>query len=163
MSKEFKSTKIVFNLKAPPFSVNKMYYKKTFNRTREARQWATVIFTEMRKALAQQQLALFRKEFNPKTEGVKLSLTYYYPRDIILTKSGSISSRSFDLSNVEKPLQDLIFDKKYNAREYPEGCINLNLNDVTVCDLISKKRPSNDGCNIVVELESFSLEEWNDF
>ena len=124
----FKPTKITFNLKAPPFSVNAMYYKKTFNRTREAREWATIVFGELEKPHAQQQMELFRKAFDDKTEGVRLILTFYYPRDIILTKAGYVSSRSMDLTNVEKPLQDLIFDKKYNARKYPEGCKNLNLN-----------------------------------
>jgi len=150
--------RVRFIINACPFSINKMYYRKTFNRTDAARNWARVVCSSLACKHNQQQLRVFREEFNESNMGCRINLTFYYPYGILINKAGSISSRSQDLTNVEKPLVDLIFDPKYNSRAVPEGAPNLNLNDKVVMDLISRKRASN--CySIFIELESFDLEE----
>jgi len=150
--------KVSFIINACPFSINKMYYRKTFTRTENARNWGRIVCSSLNDAHAQQQMDKFREYFDENTMGIKISLTFYYPHDILFNKSGSISSRSQDQTNVEKPLVDLLFDPKYNNRPVPDGVRNLNLNDKIVTDLVSKKRPSN--CySIYVQLESFDLEE----
>lgn len=40
----------------------------------------------------------------------KVYITFGYPEHIFRNKAGAISSKTFDLSNTEKPLLDLIFN-----------------------------------------------------
>ena len=72
-------------------------------------------------------------------------LTFYLPK--LYTKSGTISKISNDLSNIEKILIDCICSDKVN-----EHTPNLNLNDAFICDLISKKRSTDDDAHVVVKI-----------
>jgi len=138
-----------------------MYYKGNFQRTQEARNWASKVFIELAKEHAQQQIKEFHDAFNYKTMGIKVSLYFRFPREKLVNKSGSISSKAYDLTNIEKPLVDLLFDPRYHKRKFPDGCKNLNLNDKYVIDCNSYKRPSSDGYSIGVTLETINI-DWRE-
>jgi len=53
-----------------------------------------------------------------------------------------LSSKAFDVSNMKKPLIDLIFLPKYFNQKPPYGAKNLNIDDKYITDLSSKKRIS---------------------
>lgn len=55
-----------------------------------------------------------------------LTLDCYYPRHIFYTESGEISGRTFDITNTEKPIQDLLFKV-------------MGLNDKVVKKVVSEK------------------------
>lgn len=57
-----------------------------------------------------------------------VKLTFSFPKHIFYNKAGAISSKSMDLSNVEKPLLDLIFGD------------TMGINDKNVIKLISEKQ-----------------------
>lgn len=60
---------------------------------------------------------------------VSVNLTFFYPSNIFWTKEHVISSKTFDLSNVEKLLIDVIF-----------GTV-LQINDKNIRRLHSEKHP----------------------
>lgn len=156
--------KIQFSLNVRPFSINKMYYRGNFQRTQEARNWASEVFQELNKSEVQSLLASFKEKFNKNKQGIKVTLYFRYPEEKLLTKKGAISSRAFDLTNVEKPLIDLIFGPKYNKRRFPDGCKNLNLDDKYIIDCCSYKRPSvlnEHSIGIILEIVDLNWEKSN--
>jgi len=155
---------VSFTLHVPPFSLNNMYYKKTFNRTRDAREWSTLVFQQLQGEYVQQQINKFKEKWSPKGNSIRVNLIYRYPIDKLITKDMNISSRSMDCTNVEKPLVDLMFAKKYHERSFPEGCPNFNIDDKVVIKCISEKVPSRSGeyeIGVTVESVNF-IEEWKE-
>ena len=135
---------ITLLLACEAFSINKMYYNKPgFQRTQEAREWSYKVFDELNCSYNQQQMRLFREKFEPSHMGVEVTIVERIPVDeFFKVGSWEISSKTFDRSNVEKPLIDLLFLPKYFTRSVPEGCNNLNLDDKYVSQVISRKVPS---------------------
>lgn len=136
---------IKFTLNAPPFSVNKAYYKKSFTRTKECRAWGEDILEQLQDKTIQQDLEDFRIAFlEDDISAVGAHLVFHIPKSTFYTKKGDISRRSQDLSNVEKLLIDLIFDPRFAGRELDSGlvCQNLSLDDKLITKLISEKVPS---------------------
>ncbi len=140
---------ISFTLPFPPFSINNYYYRNR-QRTREARAWGDQILEFIQSSELQTAFSAFRDSFDTQTMGIRLELKYGLPR--ALKKDGSIHLRGSDLSNLEKTLIDLIFDKRYNDRGTP----NLNLDDALILELHSYKYQSKEH-EIHVRLEAISL------
>ena len=132
---------IVVNLNAPSFSINKAYYKNR-KRTRECRIWGMDIHNQiMNNESLIADLSRFREKVESAIEStaIGVDITYYIPEKLLYTTKGKISRRSKDLSNVEKLLIDLIFDKRYFERDdIPTLC----LDDTLITDLTSRKRVS---------------------
>lgn len=138
--------KITLLIKSAPFSINKMYFnRKGFIRTIEYRRWCNHVFNELNNVTNSTQLDKLRVYFDENSMSLISTMTAYYPKEILITKKENISHRGIDTTNWEKPLQDLIFDKKYYDRRPPEGCKNLKLDDKYVLDCHSKRRISNTG------------------
>lgn len=142
---------IKISLIAPPFSINSYYYRNR-KRTKEARQWGVSIHEQLFEY--SNAIDAFRKKFKPKKHCLVVSYTHYLPEEKFFTKSGNISRFSMDLSNIEKCLQDLIFDKRYRDRD---GIPTLAIDDQFIVDMISKKRPS-DSYLIEITIELHSLD-----
>lgn len=150
---------LIFN--SEPFSVNRMYYHKDGKaiRRQEARNWAYAIFEQLLSPYNASQISKFKDHFKSSSMAIKLSLTVFYQKSKLFNKGGSISSQSMDCSNFEKPLIDLMFDKRYSTRKPPEGAPNLELDDKYILELNSHKRVSLTGKTyMVVELEALDLE-----
>ena len=84
----------------------------------------------------QKKLKALRDHFDPKQHVYKLELTFFYPKHVLYRKDGQISGRAHDLSNVEKPLVDLLFLPNFYDTY---GCKNLNADDKYITHLVSKK------------------------
>jgi len=132
--------KLEFIIDAPPFSINNAYYRNR-QRNQKCRQWGDNILPQLEKL--DKKFTKFREYVNKRinTHSLDIEIIFYYPKEKLLTKTGKVSRNSMDLSNVEKLLIDLIYDKKY----YERGNLNLNLDDCLNTGLTSKKRVSPNG------------------
>ena len=146
---------IHFSLNAPPFSVNKAYYKKSFTRTKECREWGNDILFQLLDHHIQRDIERFRLAFaKKKFSSVGMHIQFHIPQSVFYTKKGDISRRSMDLSNVEKLLIDLIFDPRFCGRDLGDGELakNLSMDDKLITKLISEKIPSKSHYKIDITL-----------
>lgn len=133
-----------------PFSINKFYYKRSKTRTQPARKWGDAIASLLDLPEIQSAIEVCRSNFNPLIHHLAVSYTFLIPESILYTKENKISRRSMDLTNLEKPLQDILFCGRF----YERGVNNFNIDDQYITTLTSRKRESTDGkYAIVVEVE----------
>ena len=130
---------IDFVLNSPPFSINSAYYRNR-KRTRECRLWGDNI---LRQIQAPHIMTALQKIHDIRPNSLSVELIFSYPKSKLFTKSSNyekISKFSMDLSNIEKLLIDLIFDKRYNDRLLDNKPLsNLNLDDKIITKLTSSK------------------------
>lgn len=126
------------------FSVNKLYYNQPgFKRTQEAREWSHTVFNELNCSYNRDQMRRFREAFQPAYQAIEVTIVERIPvEQYFKVGSWEISSKTFDRTNIEKPLVDLIFLPKYFTRSVPDGCNNLNLDDKYIYQVVSRKEPS---------------------
>lgn len=107
------------------FSVNAYTGRNKNFKTREAADWETTVC-----ALLNKHKALYELAEDWKRDGgcFKVSMTFVYPHHIFYNRAGAVSAKAFDLSNVEKPLLDMLF------RE------TMGVDDRFVTELNSRKR-----------------------
>lgn len=135
---------IEFTLKAPPFSTNSAFYKRSFTRTKECREWGDDILCQLQKPQIQADLEALRLAYaaSPKA-GLAVNIVYHIPQSKFYTNKGFISRRSQDLSNVEKLLIDLVFDPRFDGRDVDGKPVrNLNMDDKLITLLCSEKVPT---------------------
>lgn len=145
-----------FILPIKAFSINKMYYRDRAVKTTEARQWTFNVFDILSQPDNEEKLANLREFFDKKKHAYTIEMTAYYPEKYYFTKAGDLSSRTFDISNWEKPLIDLIFLPKYFKQLPPTGCKNLNVDDRYLKKMVSEKLPS-DTYKIHIKLQIESI------
>lgn len=133
-----------FTLASKPHSINSSYTGNGRFKTSAFRQWTDSFLSCLHSPDVVEALKDLREEFNPKTHHYVLHLTFLYPRSVLYTKSGELSSKAFDLSNVEKCVQDCLFLPKFYGETIYEAQ-NLNIDDRYVKCLISEKDESDDG------------------
>lgn len=126
------------------FSINDMYYATVKKKTAKAREWSMNVFHHLNTVKNLEKLNSLRAHFKPKKHQYKVDLIFFFPPEVLTTKADELSSRAFDISNIEKPLIDLLFLPIYYNKEHPTGCKNLKIDDKTITDLSSKKRASPD-------------------
>lgn len=134
--------KRTITLSLKPLSINAMYCKNRSWKTAEYNTWSAAFFHKLDVEENVQIMEDLREFFNPKKHGYSIDLKFYYPKDTLFTKKGTLSSRAHDLSNVEKPLIDLLFLPVYFDKCSPYGCKNLNIDDKFIYELSSKKLPA---------------------
>lgn len=120
-------SKINFTLMCKPFSINAWTYSDKRHKTKEAREW-----TEQVLALLEEHsktLGEMASDFDKLGGCFRINITAIYPMHIFYNRDGAISSKTIDITNHEKVLQDIIF-----------GQI-MGVNDKTVVQCISKKLP----------------------
>lgn len=122
-----------------------MYYATRKALTKECRTWQHHLMHQLSLPENAQSLAELSKHFDHNKHVYKIKIVAYYPKEILLRGDGSISSKSFDITNIEKPLVDVIFLPKYNELSPPYGCSNLSIDDKYIVKCISEKRISNTG------------------
>ena len=130
----------LITLKLKPFSINAMFCRDKRHKTIEAQEWSSSILVALALKENKKKLKELRQYFDYKKHVYKVDLTFFYPKHVLYTKEGPISARAHDLSNIEKPLIDLIFLPLYYDRPSPYGAKNLNIDDKYITHLISKKR-----------------------
>lgn len=123
-----------FTIPTAAYSVNKMTYSDKRHKTQEFRQWED----QFRIWLGAHVGEL--KKLQGPTFAVEMN--FEYPKEVFYTKQNFVSSKTFDLSNVEKPIQDLIFKA-------------MDKNDKLVVSLSSLKYP---GCTYAIHIKIQSLD-----
>lgn len=132
-----------------------MYYANR-SKTTEAREWSCNILHHLSSTSNAKSLSEARSYFDKKIHCIQTTIIAYYPKEKVITLKGDVSNKSFDTTNIEKPLIDLIFLPKYFDKEYPYGCKNLNVDDKFLLDCYSKKRISPDGnhyIKVIIEIK----------
>ena len=134
----------VITLKLKPFSINAMFCRDKRHKTIEAQEWSCSVLVALALKENKKKLKELRQYFDPMKHVYKVDLTFFYPKHVLYRKDGGISARAHDLSNVEKPLIDLVFLPMFYDRPSPYGAKNLNIDDKYVTDLRSRKRVGKD-------------------
>lgn len=140
-----RSLRLLF--KSPPFSINSAYYRNR-QRTKECRAWGNQIHCQLAEPQVAAALKLFKQSLTSHTK-LQVELNFKYPERTLYTLSGEVSRRSMDLSNIEKLLIDLIFDKRFQDRLTDNGysIVSLEEDDKKIMKLISTKSLSEDNTN----------------
>ena len=130
----------LITLKLKPFSINAMFCRDKRHKTIEAQEWSASVLVALALKENKKKLKELRQYFDPMKHVYKVELTFFYPDHVLYTKQGHVSSKAHDLSNVEKPLIDLVFLPKFYDRPSPYGAKNLNIDDKYILQLTSKKQ-----------------------
>jgi predicted SpoU family rRNA methylase len=120
-------SRINFTLMSKAFSVNAYSYRDKRHKTAEARAWEAqmlILLDEHSKALGE-----MADDWKKHGGCFRAHITVLFPPHIFYNRDGAISSKTFDLTNIEKPIIDLIF-----------GQI-MEINDKTLVQVISEKLP----------------------
>lgn len=145
---------IIFSIPFKAISVNDCYYgNRKFGMKKEAKEWSYGVNWEL--ARHEERFKELKSQFDEKKHGLKVSFLFIY-KDFF-TKSGTISSKIYDLTNCEKLLLDLIVDSAHYGPA-PYKSPNLNINDKYVVELVSKKRPGI-ADEVVVTIEIVDLDK----
>lgn len=153
MNQILKSEILILDSKA--FSINSMYCKNRNYTTTDYKSWAQLILSLLKQKPNSPRLASLESFFDFNQHRYSITITTYFPSNILITKDGYMSSKAFDVSNIEKPLIDLIFLPKYHL-DTP----NLNIDDKFISDLSSRKRISSTGNHYIeVKLDILSLQD----
>lgn len=136
--------RICFYLPLRLFSLNSVYCKNRSFKTRDYRDWERAVLYALVEPGPKAELAKLRESFDPKTSALSLQLISYIPQDSLFNKQGSLSSRSLDLTNVEKPIVDILMLPRYHQVLQGMGGGNVNIDDKHIVSLKSCKRLSRD-------------------
>lgn len=128
-----------FQLQSKPFSINAATYSDARTKTREYYDWSSKIFHQLNTPENLDKMTQIRESFDENLHAFEVEITAVYPRSIFITKEGKLSARTIDVTNFEKLLVDLFFDKQFNTKPAPYGVKNINVNDKNIISLISKK------------------------
>ena len=130
---------VSFVIKSKPFSVNKAYYKNR-QLTQEARTWREDFLLQLQKPEVLQQIQSLKQAWHSTKHALHVSYDFFYPYNLLLTKKGEVSKRSMDLTNIEKLVQDNLFEHRYNGREIDGVVIeNFDIDDKFIVSLQSRK------------------------
>ena len=121
-----------------------MFCRDKRHKTIEAQEWSCSVLVALALKENKKKLKELRQYFDPMKHVYKVDLTFFYPKHVLFRKDGGISARAHDLSNVEKPLIDLVFLPMFYDRPSPYGAKNLNIDDKYIVDLRSRKRVGKD-------------------
>ncbi|GAF72488.1 unnamed protein product [marine sediment metagenome] len=133
-------------LKTEAFSVNKTVCTNRQGRmvsTAAFRRWKDFVATLISTPVNEGRINRIKSAFDPAIHRLIYKQITYFPSNVLFTLKGELSSRAFDVSNIEKGIIDLIY----------EGKGGLDINDKFNTDLISLKRCSEtDFAYITVEI-----------
>lgn len=134
---------MIMRIKAKPLSVNSMYYGNRLHGMRaDAKDWQVQVFHGLSQYEA--ELGALRSQFKKSKHGYAVKLTFVVPKTVLYTKTGELSSRAADLSNIEKSIIDCLFLPKHFSNTPPYGCQNLNMDDRYLKTLSSRKVAGDD-------------------
>ena len=140
------------------FSINAMTYRDKRTKTAAFYEWSHTVLHLLNSEENQKAFSDLRDHFDPTVHAVEATMTAYYPKEVLFTKKGMISAKSFDITNIEKPLVDLIFLPVYFDKPSPYGVKNFNNDDKYLVSFTSKKRFS-DKYMIEFEISIIDLQE----
>lgn len=128
-----------FLLPIEPFSVNKMYGRDRRHKTSAYKNWEMGVLNVLCRRSVQEKFLAFREAWLKQPGHIHVTLDFIFPPNVLYNKAGEISSRAEDLTNIEKPLVDLLFLPKVHVQPFPYGCPNFNVDDKHILRLLSRK------------------------
>jgi hypothetical protein len=145
-----------------PLSVNSTYVRghNGVTKSSEAREWTQLACHALSSAENVQKFQELRDFLDPKKHLVRVSVWAVYPESELMTKQGTVSAKTQDVSNFEKSIIDVCFLPKFFVEAPPYGCPNLNFDDRVATELHSYKAKSSNGVRgLIVELEIAPLSD----
>lgn len=132
-------TEISLPMKA--FSINAFYSRDVRHITKEGRAWCQELYFRLDEQ--REKLQPIIDAFNVAGGQFWVTVVVRYPATIFYNKQGQVSARTFDLSNTEKSLLDVLFTKV------------MGIDDRFITKLVSCKTPSTEyGIDLTIELEA---------
>lgn len=146
---EFPKTTHEVNLNLPDqmaFSINAATCRDARFKTVAYKDWYSKIKASIQMNGSYKSLLDFAETFKQDNhQSIEIEIDIYYPNWLFYTSKGTISSKTFDISNTEKILIDLLLVDI------------LQINDKNVTRLISSKHPAKAyGINITLALMPYS-------
>lgn len=129
--------KLEFSLPIKPVSVNAYTYGSKKWKTQEARDYEREFNKLLEPYLS--AMILMAETWRKSYGTYKVGVTVTHPCAIFYTRKGQVSSKSFDVDNVLKPILDMVFRR-------------MDVNDKHVTELTSRKIPG-EAWEIRVSLE----------
>ena len=133
-----------------------MYCKNRSWKTQKYKDWAASVCHRLSTDENLQKLEDLRNHFDTLQHYYAVDLRFYYPQNILITKKGSMSAKAHDVSNIEKPLIDIVFLPQFFNVPSPYGCKNLNIDDKFIKKMSSEKIAS-DAHRIEIEISILPL------
>jgi hypothetical protein len=130
-----------------------MFYSNRAIKKTEARNWEYSIIHSINTEEYQEKIKKFTESFNPKLHAILVDIIFEFPKNILITKENTLSAKCFDLSNIEKPLIDVLFLEKYSTTTIS----NLKIDDKYIIKLTSTKKVGNSHA-IYFSVELLNLE-----
>lgn len=149
-----------FLLKINPLSINRRHYANVRHGiTKEAREWECQILHQLNNPKDLSNFKDLRNQYDPLKHYYRIDFLYLIPYKKLFTKKEAWL-KTPDLTNIEKPLADLIFLPQHFDQPAPYGLKNLNIDDKFMAELHSTKRASPDGeyyIKIYIEIKDLDL------
>lgn len=124
-----------FILPIKGISINSMH-TRDYGLTAAAREWIETVKHILSKSENAQKMSELREAFDPLKNAYAVQIKAFVPKEYYYTKDGKLSRRSYDVTNTEKPLVDVLFLEKYGVGLMIDDCV------LKVCH--STKLPSTD-------------------
>lgn len=128
---------IEFTLYCRPFSINAYRYRDQRFKTKEAKAWEIEVLELLKNVPG---LPIIAEQWRTDGGGFRLWIEVVYPYYMFYNKAKQISAKTMDVTNFEKPLVDLIFQK------------TMEVDDRFLIECHSSKTPSSISC-IKIRLE----------
>lgn len=144
-----------------PFSVNSTYRRSQFGgvaKTSAATDWCYEFFYKLNWEPNQAALKHIRDNFDEKLHGLHIDITILVPKEELFNKKGKLSSRTLDLTNVEKIMVDCLCLPKFHELALPEGAPNLNVDDKSVLEVRSRKVIAAKRRGLIIEVQIVPLD-----
>ena len=111
------------------FSINQVHCRDTRYVTADFKTWSCNVLRHIASNNNQKAINYIRENFDSNKHYLAVDIISYYPREKMFTMADSISSRIHDVSNIEKPLIDVIFLSKYHGKNSIYKGPNFNIDD----------------------------------
>ena len=131
--------KHTFTINTNPFSLNAVHCRDKRYKTKEYQDWSRTVIHLMSNEEDEVNFKELNNYFKSDKHCIHVEIKSYYPKEKLFTKKGSLSSRAHDISNIEKPIIDLMFLKEYHGDNPPYSFKNLNIDDKFITRMVSEK------------------------
>ena len=150
---------IKFTIKVEPFSINAVNAigNKRLYSTPKFREWRSRVVKSLDNPDTAAKLEEFKEDIDSNKHGLYFIINHKINEKSFYTNNGAISIRSKDISNIEKPLIDIICDSKLSERK---DFTNLGIDDRFIVGQNSTKQ-SHDCDKITVEIYKIDLTKWD--
>ena len=118
--------RVEINLPIKAYSVNAYFYGNRSIKTKEARAYEALVLHLLEDYKQLHDMADIWRESGGY---FSIDICVEYPQHIYYNKSGKISAKTFDVTNVEKPLVDLVMNRF------------MDVDDKNLTSMCSSKRP----------------------